>query len=109
MSLLDTLLDQKLIGRPLWEHGNKLFRGVKQFFWFGRLINIMVFPAESFIAHCKSFRRFYGHNPHARMSKHNPPIFTAIIADRAVEQFIYTGYVLSNSVIRFAFAATFAS
>ena len=49
IELLDTLLDQKLIGRLLWEHGNKLFRGVKQFFWFGRLINIMVFPAESFI------------------------------------------------------------
>ena len=46
IELLDTLLDQKLIGRLLWEHGNKLFRGVKQFFWFGRLINIMVFPAE---------------------------------------------------------------
>ena len=39
IELLDTLLDQKLIGRLLWEHGNKLFRGVKQFFWFGRLIN----------------------------------------------------------------------
>ncbi len=47
IELLDTLLDQKLIGRLLWEHGNKLFRGVKQFFWFGRLINIMVFPAEA--------------------------------------------------------------
>ncbi|MPN45841.1 hypothetical protein SDC9_193416 [bioreactor metagenome] len=56
IELLDTLLDQKLIGRLLWEHGNKLFRGVKQFFWFGRLINIMVFPAESFIEHCKSFQ-----------------------------------------------------
>ncbi len=45
---LDTLLDQKLIGRLPGEHGNKPLEGVKQFFWFGRLINIMVFPAESF-------------------------------------------------------------